>query len=64
MSRLLKLPVQAIYELVQTSLYYIVDARADIEILIEFAANVFAEKDIFKLFNLFHDRMKSCCGFD
>ena len=45
--RLLALPQKAIYELVKSSFYYIVDARADIEIIIEFAASVFAEKDVF-----------------
>ena len=44
----------AIYDVVMKSLYYIVDARADIEILLTFAAGVFAEKEIFQLFKIVH----------
>ena len=61
---LLSLPQHAIYELVRESLYYIVDARADIEIVITFAARMFTEGDIFKLFQFVHQRMAKCCGFD
>ena len=44
---LLSLPQQTLYELIKESLYYIVDARADIEILLEFAAAIMADKDQF-----------------
>ena len=61
---LLSLPQQALYELIKESLYYIVDARADIEILLDFAAAIIADKDQFQLFGYMHQRMFSCCGFD
>lgn len=61
--RLYGLPQSAIYELVKESIYYIVEARADLEILIEFAAELFGDKNIFRLFSFVHQRMLSCCGF-
>ena len=64
MQRLLKLPQQVLYGLLSKSLFYIVDVRADVEVLLNFAANVFAEKDLFKFFKMTHERMTSCCGFD
>ena len=50
MQKLLNLPTPIIYDLVKMSLFYIFDARTDIEVLLEFAASVFAEKDMFKFF--------------
>ena len=41
------LPQSAVYELVKESLFYVVNARADIEILLGFAAETFADKDVF-----------------
>ena len=62
--RLLGLPDSAIHELIKASLYYVVDARADIEIVLHFAAKIFADDSILSLFKRVHDRMLSCCGFD
>ena len=45
------------------SLYYVVDARADIEIILQFAANEWAQKDIFRFLNQQQERFKACCGF-
>jgi len=44
---------------------YLVDAKADIEVVLQFAADVFTnDKSIYSLFNYVHSRVKGCCGFD
>ena len=58
------MPNTAVHELIKASLYYIVDARADIEILLNFAAKIFADDNTLSLFKRVHDRMLNCCGFD
>ena len=50
--------------LFKESLFYIIDARADIEILLKFAADIIANGDIFVLYRQIHERMENCCGFD
>ena len=55
---------QSIYEVIKQSFSYIVDARADLEIILEYAAKIFSNNDIFSLFKLIGDRMNSCSGFD
>ena len=59
------LPRVSIYEIVKSSFYYIVDARADLEIILDFAAEICTEsKDVFALFETITQRMSKCCGFD
>ena len=52
------------FTIVTESLYYIVDARADTEIILQFAANVWADKDMARLLTQLHERMVKCSGFD
>lgn len=63
--RLIQLPQEYIWELVRMCFNYLVDAKADIEIVLQFAAETFAnEKSIFGLFNMVNERVQTCCGFD
>ena len=48
--KLLLLSERILCELLRDSMHYIVDGRADIEILMDFAAGVFGEKDLFTFF--------------
>jgi len=63
-SKILNLPHHVISELLRESFTYIVDAKADIEVLVKFASEIWADKDVFQFFKMTHDRMKKCCGFD
>lgn len=63
--RLADLSIDYLWELVRTSFYYTVDAKADIDITLQFAADIFtADKNIYSLFNKVHGRIQGCCGFD
>jgi hypothetical protein len=35
-----------------------------LEVTLQFAADIFADKSLFKLFNVVHERVQNCCGFD
>jgi hypothetical protein len=63
--RLCELNENYLWELVRQSFNYIVDAKADIEVNLTFAADTFTDdRNIFHLFNKVHERIQSCCGFD
>ena len=63
-SKILKLDIDNVFNIVQESLHYIVDARVDTEIILQFAANIWAEKDTCKFLQQLHERMANCSGFD
>ena len=52
--RILKLENDHIFDIIQESLYFIVDARADTEIIIEFAADLWSDKNPMKLIQELH----------
>jgi len=59
------LSLDYLWELVRTSFNYTVDAKADIDITLQFAAEIFTQdKSVYSLFNQVHDRIQGCCGFD
>lgn len=63
--RLVELSSDYIWELVRMSFGYIVDAKADSEVVLQFAAEMFTtDKSIYSLFDLVHSRVQGCCGFD
>lgn len=63
--RLADLSSDYLWEIVRTSFNYTVDAKADIDITLQFAAETFtADKNIYSLFNKIHGRIEGCCGFD
>ena len=56
--RLAELSSNYLWELVRMSFTYIVDARADIEITLQFAAEIFTpDKSIYSLFKMVHERV-------
>ena len=61
---ILKLKNDHIFDIVQESLFFIVDARADSEIILQFATNLWSDKKPIKLLKELHMRMESCSGFD
>ena len=46
--RMLRLDIDNLFAIVSESLHYIVDARADQEIILQFASTVWADKDVAK----------------
>ena len=59
-----KLENDHIFDIVQESLYFIVDARADTDIIVEFASSIWSDKNPIKLLKELHVRMENCSGFD
>ena len=54
---MLKLDIDNLFAIVSESLHYIVDARADQEIILQFASTVWADKDVAKFLTQLHERM-------
>lgn len=63
---LIELQPDHLWELVRMSFGHIIDAKADLEMILGFAIEVFTTEDkgIFSLFDLVHSRVKDCCHFD
>jgi hypothetical protein len=63
--RLAEFSEEYIWELVRLSFSYLVDSKADLDVVLQFAADTLTiEKSVYELFDKVHSRVQNCCGFD
>ena len=62
--KLLQLINEQLFLIVRDSLNYLSDAKADLEIILKFAARMWGDNNIFNLYKKFSERWDSCHGFD
>ena len=63
-SSISRLPNPLLFTIVRMSFEYIKDAKSDLDVVLDYAASVWGENDIFALFAQISDRWTACRGFD